>query len=310
MDVSNAVRQVEEILTLQDQFRQDDHEHAMTIKTPALFQRLQRISPSMAGSAPLDVKKCLSFDISCGVLFSNDNNNYGDSGNDNGSNSDLSDLIVSCEFPLTYPSESICRIRAISARDLKVEYEGCTSAIATYLQSFVGCECMEMALDWIRLNQGTCLQMTNMTDKNDGVGSGSGSSLSVPAKEGFVPCFILRYNHLLSGPEHKKEKSMMDTAKKSKLQGGLVWGTPGIVVLVPPTSEEDAREYASDCRSIGKRPDGVEEIYLPKDAIEKAGLGGLAQQKRGNKLQELDTAGMRLACGGDEDLLRHVLGVH
>mmetsp|Transcript_16829 Transcript_16829/g.19388 ORF Transcript_16829/g.19388 Transcript_16829/m.19388 type:complete len:102 (+) Transcript_16829:1-306(+) len=101
----------------------------------------------------------------------------------------------------------------------------------------------------------------------------------------------------------------MDTAKKSKLQGGLLWGTPGIVVIVPPSTYEDAKEYASDCRTIGKRPGGVEEIRLPTEGITDAGLGGLAQQKRGGRLKELDTAELRKACGNDEDLLRSILGL-
>ena len=60
---------------------------------------------------------------------------------------------------------------------------------------------------------------------------------------------------------------------------------------------------------IGKRPDGVESFYLQKDALEEVGLGGLAQQKRGGKLKDMDTATLRAACGGDEELLRNVLGV-
>ena len=89
----------------------------------------------------------------------------------------------------------------------------------------------------------------------------------------------------------------------------LEYQFPGVVLVVPPSTEEDAREYGSDCRNLGKRPDGVEEIWLPRFGIDEAGLDGLAQQKRGGKLRELDTAGLRAACGGDEDLLRTVLGV-
>ena len=102
---------------------------------------------------------------------------------------------------------------------------------------------------------------------------------------------------------------MCDTAKKSKLQGGIYWGTPGVVILVPPSTIEDAKEYAADCRDIGKRSDVVESMYLPKNGIEEAGLGGLAQQKRGGRLKDMDSSILRLACGGVEDLVRSVLGV-
>ena len=102
---------------------------------------------------------------------------------------------------------------------------------------------------------------------------------------------------------------MLDSAKKLKLEGGLLWGTPGIVICVPPSTEDDVKDYASECRTIGKRPGGVEEIGLPVTGIEESGMGGLAQQKRGGRLKEFDTAGLRIACGGDEDLLRTILGV-
>ena len=98
---------------------------------------------------------------------------------------------------------------------------------------------------------------------------------------------------------------MVDAAKKSKLHGGLLWGTPGIVVLVPPTTADEANEYASECRAFGKRADGVEEIWFPRRGIEEAGL------KSGvGKLKQMETATLRLACDGDESLLRRILGVH
>eukprot|EP00978_Attheya_sp_CCMP212_P032033 scaffold123288_cov50-Attheya_sp.AAC.2 len=158
-------------------------------------------------------------------------------------------------------------------------------------------------LDWLAENKDSCLNENECIDNGDilpPLGNGN---------DDMVTCYIIRYNHLLSGPEHKKEKSMIDAAKKSKLQGGLRWGTPGVVIVVPPSTEEDAKEYGSECRTIGKRPSGVEEVQLPQTGIEEAGLGGLAQQKRGGKLQDLDTAGLRISCGGDDNLLRTVLGV-
>lgn len=172
-------------------------------------------------------------------------------------------------------------------------YGGCSGDIQKYLESFVGFECVELVLEWVHDNKDTCCKENKPSDK-----------------EGKIECYVLRYNHLLSGPEHKKEKAMIDTAKKMKLQGGLLWGTPGVVVVVPPSTEEDAREYASDCRSIGKRADGVESVWLPVSGVEEGGLGGLAQMKRGGKLQEMDTGILRGVCGGDEDLLRLVLKVH
>ena len=50
-------------------------------------------------------------------------------------------------------------------------------------------------------------------------------------------------------------------------------------------------------------------MFLPKIGLEEAGLGGLAQQKRGGKIKDMDTATLRTACGGDESLLKQVLDV-
>ena len=114
-----------------------------------------------------------------------------------------------------------------------------------------GEKCIELMLDWLSENKDTLLSSGN---------NGYDASEDTAGK---VECYVLRYNHLLSGPEHKKEKAMVDAAKRAGLQGGLLWGTPGIVVAVPPSTEEDAREYASDSRDIGKRSDGVERVHLP-----------------------------------------------
>jgi hypothetical protein len=298
MDVSNAVRQVEELLTQQETWYGCDG--AIKIKTPALFSRLQRIGQPSSNSSNsnnsnysnysnyrlLEVKKTLAFDIKCSILHPNE----------------LSNLIISIEFPLDYPSSSTCRVKAVHSSHPDREYTSCTSAIAKYLEAFTGCECVELVIEWLAEHKMTCLEESQCSDD---VADGSGVVLG----QGKVQCYVLRFNHILSGPEHKKEKAMLDVAKKMKLQGGLLWGTPGIVVVVPPSTEEEAKDYASECRTIGKRADGVEEMWLPQSGIDEAGLGGLAQQKRGGKFQDLDTAALRLGCGGDEDLLRFVLGI-
>jgi len=281
MDVSNAVRQVEEILNLKDQWYGD----AIEVTTPALFSRLQRIRPSATNK--LEVKKCLAFNVKCAILYPDE----------------LPNLLLAFEFPIDYPSENKCHVRALYTSDPESEYKSCTAAIERYLHAFYGCECVESVMDWLAKNNDSCLN-----ESENGINCGAEIS-SDNDRCGKVQCYILRYNHLLAGPEHKKEKSMLSAAKKSKLQGGLLWGTPGVVVIVPPSTQDDSKDYALECRTIGKRPDGVDEIWLPLVGIEEAGLGGLAQQKRGGKMQELDTAALRKTCGDDEDLLRTVLGL-
>lgn len=276
MDISDARRQVAEINALQSQPK---YAHAIETTTPALFNRLEKAvgnsSSSSSNNRTLPVKKCLSLKIHCSELDLDE----------------LSGLVLEIEFPLDYPSGSTCQVNAINNGETVSD---ASAKIVTYLQSFLGCECLELALDWLSDNKSTCLSSSNDAS-NDTVGK--------------VECYILRYNHLLSGPEHKKEKAMVDAAKKTKLLGGLLWGTPGIVVVVPPSTEDDAKEYSVESREIGKRPDGVESMHFPESGLEEAGLGGLAQQKRGGKLQNMDTATLRTACGGDETLLRSVLGV-
>lgn len=273
MNIADARRQVAEINSLRSQSR---YLHAIEITTPALFERLEKVAEtSSSDNQTLPVKKCLLLKIHCRELDIEE----------------LLYLVLEVELPVSYPSAYACKINALSNG---APNNVVSAKLEAYLKQFNGCECLELILDWLSENRSTCLSNGKNNSSND--------------KEG-MECYILRYNHLLSGPEHKKEKAMVDAAKKSKLQGGLLWGTPGIVVVVPPSTEEDAKEYASDSRDIGKRPDGVERMHLPQSGLEEAGLGGLAQQKRGGKLQNLDTAMLRLACGGDEDLLRSVLGV-
>ena len=285
MDINDARRQITEITSIQGQAK---YSHAIEINTPALFNRLEKAvgsSTTTSSNVTLPVKKCISLNINCREL--------------DDINTLLSGVILEIELPLDYPSSSSCRIIHATNNGVDIT-DGIDTKISNYLASFVGCECLELVIDWLHDNKDTCLL------PNDKATSNNDALQDVQRK---VECFILRYNHLLSGSEHKKEKAMVDTAKKHKLQGGLLWGTPGIVVVVPPSSEDDAKDYGVQCRELGKRPDGVESFYLPKDGIEEAELGGLAQQKRGGKLKDMDTATLRKACGGDEELLRAILGV-
>lgn len=274
MELSNGLRQVEEIEKLQD----DWYCNAIAIKTPALFERLQNRVRRSRKNCILDVKKCLSFHILCSVAYPN---------------SLLSKLTLEIEFPLDYPSHSTCNVKVMNLDDPADSLNLYNEAIQNYMKDFCGCECVELLLDFLVEN----------IDSLDKRRNSENIDCEEKGREGMVQCYVLRFNHLLSGAEHKKEKTMLDTAKKSKLQGALFWGTPGIVLIVSPSSEDDAKEFASQCRTIGKRPDGIQQYWLPSSGLEKAGIGGCS------KLQELDTAGLRLACGGREDILRTVLGL-
>jgi len=294
MNISNAQRQVSEINTLQSSIK---YSNAIEVTTPSLFNRLEKASSGQYASEDqtiLPVKKCLAVKITCKDL------------DDITVNDDISNLILEITLPFNYPQQVLNHddINAYMKDEDALNLSGLEKKISTYLESFTGCDCLELILDWLLDNKDTCIESSSSSCcSND-----KGNNKSQPPA-GTVECYILRYNHLLQGPEHKKEKNMCDTAKKSKLQGGIYWGTPGLVILVPPTTIEDAKEYASDCRDIGKRSDVVESMYLPKNGIEEAGLGGLAQQKRGGRLKDMDSSILRVVCEGEEDLVRSVLGV-
>ena len=270
MNYSNATRQVEELQAQQQKW----WAHAIQINTPTLYTRLQQAtstSHSASSKKVLNVKKPLSFSINCNILHPNT----------------LSSLVLEFIFPCNYPEETVCVVKATSTATPPQPFEQWTSAINAYLaQSFVGCECIDVVMEWISEHNTTCLS------------SGTGDTT-----QDTVECFVLRYNHLLQGAEHKKEKNMVDCAKKSGLKGGILWGTPGIVVIVPPSNEEDAKEYANSCRTLGKRPDGVEAVRFPKVGV--LHLTGMDHKK----LLDLTVPMLRQIAGDDETLLKHVLGV-
>ena len=111
MDASNAIRQVNEIQNVLN-LKHGLYSDAITMKTPALYTRLQQLRSTTTGK--LEVKKCLSFHIKCALLYPDE----------------LPDLILAFEFPLDYPSGSACSVRAIGAKDFTSGdgehiYEGC-----------------------------------------------------------------------------------------------------------------------------------------------------------------------------------------
>ena len=273
MNYSNATRQVEELQAQQQKW----WAHALHINTPTLYNRLQQAISSHSASSKkvLKVKKPLSFSINCNILHPNT----------------LATLVLEFTFPSNYPEETVCVVKATSTATPQQSCEQCTSAINAYLaQSFVGCECIDVVMEWIAEHNTTCLS------------PGTGDT----TQEDTVECYVLRYNHLLQGAEHKKEKNMVDCAKKDRLKGGILWGTPGIVVIVPPSNEEDAKEYASSCRTLGKRPDGVEAVHFSKVGWERIWNSTGTEQK---KLLDLTIPLLRTLAGDDETLLKNVLGV-
>ena len=134
-----------------------------------------------------------------------------------------------------------------------------------------------------------------------------------------VSLHVLKYNHLLLGSEHKKEKAMVSLAKKT-ITGGVCYGTPGLVLLLG-ADEDFVSSYLSDCRGIGKKGDlvfhGVNcfpDISQSK-ADQEADTEGskcsredvLGGRRSGGGFLELTTAEVQTCMGGVEVFKQHVL---
>jgi hypothetical protein len=74
-----------------------------------------------------------------------------------------------------------------------------------------------------------------------------------------ISLHVLKFNHLLKGPEHKKEKEMMSCGRH--YHGAIYYGTPGLVALCG--ADEIAHEYLQSCRSVGKRGELAFEGSVP-----------------------------------------------
>jgi hypothetical protein len=290
--MANAERQINEVLALKAEFP------SLELATPMLFERLQECVASERAPKAAAKRLCYTIELADATPA-------------------LAGLRLRVTLPAAYPDGALCSLSVESAGSEGGAGGGagaggwgggagaaesgtsaeataaCAAQIVAYAASFEGNECVALAMEYAA-EQGVALLQ----------GSGGGGAEAVPG----VQCWSLRFNHLLKGPEHKKEKAMLDAAKQGRLQGAIMWGTPGVVVLTACT-EAEAKEYQSECRTIGKKGDGPNELRFPEAGLEAAGVGGLAQQKRGGKLAELDTAGMRAAVGSDEGLLKRVLGI-
>jgi hypothetical protein len=60
------------------------------------------------------------------------------------------------------------------------------------------------------------------------------------------------FNHLLFGAGHHKEKAMLKAAKSIGLQGAILYGTPGIII-VDAIDADSLTSFENECRTIGKK---------------------------------------------------------
>jgi hypothetical protein len=268
LTLERAKRQVEEIRQLEE----SEYYSALAIDTPKLLQRLRKCVSS--SSEPSGATKQLGLSLRLGEI-----------------RHEWCDAILGFSLPPGYPDTESCQHSLVSEKFSQACMDHCASEIKAHLENFAGNECMLTAIEYLASNGGALLAAVEGGEDE-------------PGRE----VTFIRYNHLFKGPEHKKEKAMVDTAKKDGLQGAVLYGTPGIVLLIN-YDENDVQDYMSACKTIGKRPDPPVVLRTHPEALEVAGVGGLAQQKRGGKLAEIDIRGLRIMLGGDEAKLKEALGV-
>ena len=194
-------------------------------------------------------------------------------------------LALQVEFPSGFPDLhddplriTICDSVAVAGREkLQGELDSFVSACAGY-------DCLVDAVRFVQENA-----------------AAASDTSAAPLADRSQRVAVLSFNHLLKGGEHKKEKEMVSAAKSHGLSGFIVYGTPGLVILVG-FEEGDDSSYLVTSRGIGKRGDVVYEGKLE--------LGEAATSQASRKgLGEIDLSGVRELLGGDEELYREVIGV-
>ena len=118
---------------------------------------------------------------------------------------------------------------------------------------------------------------------------------------------ILKFNHLLLGNEHKKEKSMMAAAKKTFL-GGVCYGTPGLIILLG-ANDDDVSHFLIECRAIGKK--GV-QVYTGESHCDFRAADAVWSDndlKLGRGFVELSSSQVQDCMGGLDKFKRYVLNM-
>jgi len=260
------------------------------MNTPKLFQRLRNCVK--CSREPTGASKELSLTLKLSYF-----------------NFTWGDALLNVIFPFAYPDCGLPHFNLLSQKLPAARLEYCIRELERYLQPFSGHCCLSSAFEFMVDNVESLLSSATTDDDSREPASqslldkeGEGRNENQQHEQEAVS--FIRFNHLLKGPEHKKEKAILDAAKKDGLSGAIIWGTPGVILISNVDDEEDVQEYMRTCKTIGKRPDGPIVIHVMKEALEGAGVG-----KRGSKLAEIDTAGLRTMLGGDEGLLREALGV-
>ncbi len=140
----------------------------------------------------------------------------------------------------------------------------------------------------------------------------AGSSELEPEPEMSVHVVCCRWNHLLAGNEHQKEKDIVAAAKAFGLRGVILYGTPGVVVLEDESENtEGVTAFMKECsRKIGKRGEVTLTVQLPLGGESGGGTGAMPGGSRAGlapvAMEELKSLLGRL---GQEGHYRTILGL-
>lgn len=277
-----AGKQVDEIQYLLKSSEYATPSAALTITSPKLFQRLSNCIK--CDREPIGASKNLSLTLKLSYFdFS------------------WGDALLEVTFPSAYPDCGLPHfyLRSQKLSDARINY--CIQELEKYLEPFAGHCCLSSAFEYMIDNVESLLSSTMDSSETEVLEEGGENEHQQHHQEAVS---FIRFNHLIKGPEHKKEKAMLDAAKKENLSGAIIWGTPGVMLIAYVDDDDDVLDYMRTCKTIGKRPDGPVVMRVTKEALECAGIG-----ESGGKLAAIDTAGLRVLLGGNEDLLREVLGV-
>ena len=271
LNLSRSKLQVDELDLLIESV---DYGDAVTVTTPKLLQRLRTCVDR--GCEPRGILKVISVDINLAFL-----------------DFTWADALLKLSLPGGYPEFDTLTLTLSSEKLSEQCLNYCMGELQQYLRPFEGHPCIATAIEFLVDNVEDLLRAGNDTPdvptqpiQNDSI---------------FTPVNFIRFNHLLKGPEHKKEKSMVDIAKKKNLNGAIIWGTPGIVCLLD-CDDDEVMDYMRECKTIGKRPDGPTVIHMEEGKESRVEFGK-------GKLAELSIDDLRLFFDGNEVLFREALGI-
>lgn len=199
----------------------------------------------------------------------------------------ISDMGISIVWPKDYPDE-VLEVTIADARVADDKAREIANQVDVFASAFIGAEsgcameiishCMEMIEDHFA----------------------TAPKIAAPS----CPCIhVIKYNHLLFGNEHKKEKDMVTAAKSLNVAGGIYYGTPGLVLLVSDENESDVSSYMSECKSIGKKGDLVYSTTLVPSCTKYNAI------TTGKGLCELSLEDLQAAIGGVQVFRSEVLGI-